>query len=56
MTKIYKCKCHGADYHVCPHCACQYCEKYWPTCPRCAEIQLASTYKAIDRRISEGVK
>lgn len=39
MTKIYRCKCHGNDYTVCPLCQCQYCPLYWKACPRCPEIK-----------------
>jgi hypothetical protein len=35
---VHKCECHGADYQVCPVCRCQYCPRYWRTCPRCAPV------------------
>lgn len=35
-TKVYRCKSHDYrhEYTVCPQCACQYCPKTWPQCPR----------------------
>lgn len=33
-ARVYRCKCHGALYTVCPKCTCQYCPEYWQTCPR----------------------
>jgi hypothetical protein len=39
MRTIRRCKLHGEPYTVCPICAHQYCERYWPRCPRCAELR-----------------
>jgi hypothetical protein len=34
-THVYRCRCHGQPYTVCPRCDGQYCPQHWPLgCPR----------------------
>lgn len=42
MAKIHTCKMHRLagdphPYTTCDQCGCEYCDRYWLTCPRCYE-------------------